>query len=92
MIKIITVLPGEILSLQTHEKREEFWHIISGNGTAQVNYEVKPIGPGDEIFVYKATRHRVSGGSETLVFLELAFGDFDEGDIVRLEDKYGRVK
>ena len=27
---------------------------------------------------------------ENLVILELGFGDFDEDDIVRLEDSYGR--
>jgi mannose-1-phosphate guanylyltransferase/mannose-1-phosphate guanylyltransferase/mannose-6-phosphate isomerase len=26
-----------------------------------------------------------------LVVLELAFGDFDQNDIVRLEDRYGRT-
>jgi hypothetical protein len=32
----------------------------------------------------------VQATTEQLLFLEIAFGEFDEKDIVRLEDKYGR--
>jgi len=35
--------------------------------------------------------HRVTGGPEGTTFLEIAFGDFDESDITRLEDRYGRT-
>jgi hypothetical protein len=34
---------------------------------------------------------RVTGGTGGTVFLEIAFGDFDENDITRLEDCYGRA-
>jgi mannose-6-phosphate isomerase-like protein (cupin superfamily) len=92
MVKIITVKPGEALSLQYHHKREEFWHIISGDGTAEIGEDRIPLAAGVDCFVPRETKHRISGGRAPLVFLELAFGDFDENDIVRIEDRYGRAK
>ncbi len=36
MVKVLTVNPGQSLSLQYHENRDEFWHVLSGTGTATV--------------------------------------------------------
>ncbi len=90
MVKLITVKPGEALSLQFHHNRDEFWHVISGNGTAEIDGEAKELTAGVDCFVPKGINHRVKGGTETLLFMEMTFGEFDENDIVRLEDKYGR--
>ncbi|MDE2172912.1 MAG: cupin domain-containing protein, partial [Patescibacteria group bacterium] len=83
--------PGEQLSLQYHHHRDEYWQIISGNGTAVVGEDHIPLSPRTDCFVPRETRHRLIGGTEKLLILELAFGDFDENDIVRVEDKYGRT-
>jgi mannose-1-phosphate guanylyltransferase/mannose-1-phosphate guanylyltransferase/mannose-6-phosphate isomerase len=91
MVKILTVNPGEILSLQLHHNRDEYWHVLSGDGTAIVGDLQLPLLPGMEQFVPRETKHRLLGGSTPLVILELAFGEFDEKDIVRLEDRYGRA-
>lgn len=92
MVKVISVNPGESLSLQFHEDRAEYWVVVSGNGTAEVGDERLPLSPGAHVFVEKKAHHRVHGGTEKLVFVEMAFGRFDETDITRLEDKYGRIK
>lgn len=90
-VKIITVNPGQSLSLQTHTKRQEFWHIIGGQGEVEINGEKKIVKKGDEVFIETGATHRASTGpEETLEILEVATGDFDENDIHRLEDKYGR--
>jgi hypothetical protein len=34
----------------------------------------------------------LTSGPDGFKCLEIAFGDFDENDIYRLEDNYGRVK
>ena len=47
--------------------------------------------PGDQFFGKRGNRHRVEGGPQGLVFLEIAFGEFEESDITRLEDRYGRA-
>ncbi len=90
-VKIITVNAGEAFSLQTHEKRDEFWRVLSGYGMVTVGEKEEEANPGDEFFIPRGTTHRAEGGEEGLVFLEIAFGEFDEHDIKRLDDKYGRL-
>ena len=90
-VKIITVNAGEAFSLQTHAHREEFWHILSGSGVVTVGDEKKECTAGDNFFVPKNTKHRLEAGGAPCVFLEIAYGDFDEQDITRIEDNYGRT-
>jgi mannose-6-phosphate isomerase len=90
-VKIITVHPGEALSLQHHAHRDEFWHVISGNGSATLGKTSLPLNAGDSHFVPRGTAHRLTGGTVPLVILEISLGEFDETDIVRLEDRYGRA-
>ena len=37
-VKIINIKPNEELSLQSHNNREEFWHIIKGGGVFSSEY------------------------------------------------------
>jgi mannose-6-phosphate isomerase-like protein (cupin superfamily) len=90
-VKIITVNPNQELSLQQHAHRDEEWRILSGSGFVVVGDTKTEVRPGQEFFVTRGMKHRVAGGPEGLTFLEIAFGDFDEKDIVRLEDNYGRA-
>ena len=90
-VKIITVNPNQELSLQQHEHRDEEWKILSGSGTVTVGEKQTEAKVGDEFLVPRGTRHRVAGGPQGLMFLEIALGQFDENDITRFDDKYGRV-
>lgn len=90
-VKIITVNAGEEFSLQTHAHRQEFWRILSGSGSITHGEEIVEGKPGDEFMIEQGLKHRAQGGAGGLVFLEVALGDFDEADIVRMEDKYGRT-
>ena len=90
-VKILTVRAGEAFSLQTHEHRDEFWRILSGNGSAVIGDDIRAVHPGDSFLIPKGTVHRAEGGTEDLHILEISFGIFDEGDITRLDDKYGRI-
>lgn len=90
-VKIITVKAGEEFSLQTHAKRDEFWHTISGDGLITIGDKTFPINKGDNNFVPRETKHRIKADREDVVILEISFGEFDEADITRFEDKYGRV-
>ena len=89
-VKIITVKTGEAFSLQSHKNRDEFWRIISGKGMVRLNEETLPVELAKEYQVPRGTKHRVEAGSEDVVFLEISTGQFDEDDIERFEDKYGR--
>ena len=89
-VKIVTVNPGEAISLQTHANRDEFWRVIEGGGTIRINDTEHAAKVGESYFSKRGSLHRVEGGPAGLMFLEIAFGTFDEHDITRLEDKYGR--
>ena len=90
-VKIITVNAGQSISLQTHEHRDEFWRVIKGSGIIHIGNKESQAHEGDTFFFPRGSEHRATGGSEGITFLEIAFGDFDEHDIKRLEDQYGRV-
>ena len=87
-VKIITVKNGEQLSLQKHKNRDEFWHIIAGTGSVQIGNHAVNVKPGQDYFAPRNTNHRFTG---PLTVLEISLGEFDENDIERIEDKYGRA-
>ena len=91
-VKTITVEPGKRLSYQTHEKRSEYWVIVSGAGTVTLD-GITSVCVGDDAFVIEqGVAHRIENtGSEELVFIEVQLGTyFGEDDIVRIEDDFGR--
>ena len=91
-VKIITVEPAGELSLQLHHHRREFWRILTGSPTITIGETVTVAKPGDEFLVEVEQTHRIKASdNEPAMILEIAFGKFDEQDIIRLEDHYGRV-
>ena len=90
-VKLIRINPNQEFSLQYHKHRNEFWHVIHGGAVATIGEEKREIKEGDEIQLPEGTKHRLHAGPEGVMILEIAFGEFDEGDIVRLADDYGRV-
>lgn len=90
-VKILTVHRGQQNSLQTHNHRDEFWHVISGELDLTIGEEVHNAKTGDEFWISRGTRHRLNGVGGNNRVLEISYGHFDEDDIVRLEDNYGRT-
>ena len=90
-VKIVTVKARESLSLQTHERRDEFWRILKGSGIIRIGEKETDASEGNTFFAPRYTAHRVTAGPAGLAFLEISFGEFDENDITRIEDKYGRA-
>ena len=88
-VKIIEVKPGQELSLQYHKHRAELWYFLE-SGFVVVGKKKKRVKEGDIVKVPKKKLHRVAAGSKRVRFLEIAAGDFKEGDIIRVKDKYGR--
>lgn len=94
-VKILEVTKGECLSLQKHKNRDQLYYIIDEltivlfkNGQRMI-IDAKP----GEFFYFKAGElHRAINNSrkEKARYLEVSYGDYDEEDIERLEDKYGR--
>jgi len=88
-VKIICVKPKQELSLQYHKDRSEMWYFLTP-GIVQVGKKKKIVKKGEIVNIPKKTAHRVIGGNKEAIFLEVSLGNFDEKDLVRLEDKYGR--
>jgi mannose-6-phosphate isomerase-like protein (cupin superfamily) len=90
-VKILHVNPNEELSLQFHHNRDEFWRVIEGTGDIVIGNETKAGKKGDEFFIPRETNHTIKAHDSFIKVLEVAFGEFDENDIVRISDKYHRI-
>ena len=90
-VKILTVEANQQLSVQYHHKREEFWRVIKGACEVILGEEIHKAEEGDEFFIPKETKHSIKTNDSKVEVLEISFGEFDENDIVRTEDRYGRV-
>jgi mannose-6-phosphate isomerase len=91
-VKVITVAPGGILSRQYHHKRDELWVVLDPGACVELDGKILYPESGEKLFIPRGTIHRLSsvGEGEARV-LEISFGEFDEDDIVRLDDVYGRA-
>jgi len=92
-VKSIWVDPGKRLSYQRHAFRAEHWFIVEGSGLVTINGVVSEVSAGSTVEFPIGTWHRIhnTGGGE-LVFIEVQTGaSFEESDIERAEDDFGRV-
>jgi len=90
-IKIITVNPGEALSLQYHQRRDEFWVVLDDGLEITVGDRIWQTKKNEEIFIPRNAPHRLRcRGSKEARVMEIWIGKSDEDDIIRLEDEYGR--
>jgi quercetin dioxygenase-like cupin family protein len=90
--KILHVNAGQALSLQYHNLKDETIYLYSGRllfeiqeGERLVKREMRP---GDRIHVAPKTVHRMTALEDSDIF-EVSTPELD--DVVRLEDRYGRV-
>jgi len=88
-VKILTVKPNQILSLQKHKKRKEQWYFLT-DGWVQLGTKKKKIKKGETVNVRKMQAHRIFAKKKMVEVLEISYGTFDEKDEIRLEDVYGR--
>ena len=89
-VKIITVNPNQILSKQVHKNRDELWVIIDDGLRVELDDRILEPEPGEEIVIPRNVRHRLSSLGTRGRVLEISFGCFDEDDIERFDDIYGR--
>lgn len=88
-VKVLTVNPKQMLSLQKHNKRKEMWYFLT-DGYAQVGNIIKKYKKGDKVTIPKTRKHRLISKAKKVEVLEVSFGRFSEKDEIRLEDKYDR--
>jgi mannose-6-phosphate isomerase len=89
-VKLVYLDGGKRLSLQYHNNRSEFWKVIKGPVKVQLGNEIKLLQTGESIEIPMKTTHRLIGAGTDATILEISTGEFDESDIVRLEDDYAR--
>jgi len=89
-VKILTVKPNQILSLQKHRKRREQWWFLT-KGWVQLGTKKKKVEKGEIVNVKKMQAHRIFAKKKKVEVLEISYGTFDEKDEIKLEDIYGRV-
>ena len=89
-VKILTIKPKQKFSLQYHKKRREFWRFLDNPAKVTLGKKTFRVKKEDEIFIPAKTNHRIEAYSKPVRVLEISFGKFDEKDIKRIEDAYGR--
>ena len=93
-VKLIYVKPGEKLSLQMHHHRSEHWVVVDGTANVELDNTTKILAENESIYIPLGSKHRLSNpGKIGLILIEVQSGSYvGEDDIVRFEDKYGRIK
>jgi len=91
-VKLHFIEPDQEWSLQYHKERDEFLKIIQGKAEVTIDDKKIIANENDEFFVPRETKHRIKAKDKLVKVLEISIGNFDEKDIVRIEDKYNREK
>ncbi|MCB1721392.1 MAG: phosphomannose isomerase type II C-terminal cupin domain [Rhodospirillales bacterium] len=89
--KTITLMPGKILSLQSHELRTELWRVEEGTLTVVLNRQRLTLNAGDTLNIPLRSVHCMANltGYPCKVY-EKQTGICREEDIIRYVDAYGR--
>jgi mannose-6-phosphate isomerase-like protein (cupin superfamily) len=90
--KILVIESGRRLSLQLHEIKDEWIHVLSGRLRLLVEDDrgedtIRELGPGEGAHVRTGRRHRYEA-IERVELIEVSTPELD--DVVRLQDDYGR--
>jgi mannose-6-phosphate isomerase len=89
-VSLMTVHPGQRLSLQSHVGRAELWIVLDDGAAVEVDDRVYHPKAGDEIWIPANAKHRLSSAGPTVRVLEVAFGNWQQDDITRYADDYSR--
>ena len=90
-VSMMTVNPGQRLSLQSHTGRAELWIVIDDGAVVQVDDDARQCNAGDEVWIPANARHRLAcAGDRPVRVLEVAFGNWQQDDITRYADDYAR--
>lgn len=91
--KILHVRKGEALSLQYHERKDEWLLITRGKidmelGVEDGHLKTHRLQEGDSVHLEPLTRHRITAVEDADIY-EVSTPEIE--DVVRLEDRYGRA-
>lgn len=93
-VKRITVNPGAKLSVQMHNHRSEHWVVVSGLARVTVGDDVFLLRKNQSVSIPVGVIHSLENPEKVpLEIIEVQLGSYlGEDDIVRFEDRYGRVE
>jgi mannose-6-phosphate isomerase-like protein (cupin superfamily) len=93
--KVLFVKAGGALSLQFHREKDESWLIHTGRAQLEMGApgdktpNSETVGPGAAFRIRPGTIHRIKALEDTTI-VEVSTPQLE--DVVRLEDKYGRLE
>jgi mannose-6-phosphate isomerase len=92
--KILHLRKGEALSFQYHRVKDETIRVLAGrlrfeSAKERGARDMRVLAPGDGVHIPAGLRHRMEALEDCDV-LEVSTPELD--DVVRLEDRYGRVE
>lgn len=92
-VKRITVKPGAKLSVQMHHHRAEHWVVVSGSAKVTNGDDTFLLCENQSTYIPVGVVHALENpGKVPLEIIEIQSGSYlGEDDIVRFEDRYGRV-
>lgn len=92
-VKRITVKPGAKLSIQMHHHRAEHWIVVSGTASVTNGDKTFLVTENESTYIPLGQIHALENpGCLPLELIEVQTGSYlGEDDIVRFDDKYGRV-
>lgn len=91
-VKRLVVKPGQVLSLQRHQRRSEHWTVVRGTAKVRIGDDEVLLAENQSTYIPVNTLHRLENpGTDDIHLIEVQTGDyFGEDDIERFEDIYGR--
>nr|MCR5278060.1 cupin domain-containing protein [Lachnospiraceae bacterium] len=79
----VTLLPGHSMNYHSHERRNEMWTVLEGEGVCIVDDKERDVKPGDVIMLPVHCKHTVKAKTR-LVIMEIQFGeDIDVADKIK---------
>jgi mannose-1-phosphate guanylyltransferase/mannose-6-phosphate isomerase len=89
-VSLMSVQSGQRLSLQAHTGRAELWIVLDEGAIVQINEETFYPEAGAELWIPANAKHRLSSTGPLVRVLEVAFGNWQQADIIRFDDDYRR--
>jgi mannose-1-phosphate guanylyltransferase/mannose-6-phosphate isomerase len=89
-VSLMTVKPGQRLSLQSHTGRAELWIVLDHDAEVQIGETIVRPKAGEELWIPANTKHRLTSIGGPVRVLEIAFGNWQQADIQRFDDDYSR--
>ena len=79
----VTLMPGHSMNYHSHERRDELWTVIDGEGVAIVDGERRNVKVGDTVFLPRGCKHTIQA-TTLLKVMEVQVGtDIDVKDKIK---------